>query len=62
MPVNPIATVRKDAPARMNAIMHEVRVAPMTLSSTVRQVSPPSIAASSSAPTTPSAAASVGVA
>src|SRR5438094_4856676 len=61
-PVNAIATVRKAAPARMKAIMHEVLVAPITLAWKVLQVSDPDVAASTSAPMTPITAASVGVA
>jgi hypothetical protein len=61
-PVKPMASARKAAPARIRAIMHEVRVAPSRLSTKERQVSEPCAAASTSEPTTPMAAASVAVA
>ncbi|MQM40039.1 hypothetical protein KBTX_04081 [wastewater metagenome] len=57
-----MAVVRKAAPARMNTIMHEVRVAPISPSRKLASVSPPVTAESTSAPATPMAAASVGVA
>ena len=62
MPVKPMATVRKAAPVRMKAIMQEVRIAPMTLAAKVFQSSEPETTDRTSEPTTPSTAASVGVA
>ena len=59
-PVKPIATVRNDAPVRMKAIMHEVRIAPITLAEKVFQLSEREAADRISEPTTPSAADSVG--
>ena len=57
-----MVTDRNAAPARMKAIMHDVRVAPIRLSWKVAQVSWPVTRESSSAPATPKAAASVAVA
>ena len=62
MPVKPIAAVRKVAPARMKAIMQEVRVAPSRAPVKFSQVSEPKTSERPSAPTTPIVAASVGVA
>src|SRR5262245_1769006 len=62
IPVKAIVMLRKDAPARMNMIMHETRVAPMRLSMKllhVRDLLHPAIA---SDPSTPYAAHSVAVA
>ncbi len=41
IPVYPMAMVRKEAPARMKAIMHEVWVAPTRLWTKFDQVSEP---------------------
>ena len=62
IPVSAIALVRKAAPARMNMIMQDSRVAPPRLSRKLRQDSVPVTAASSRLPATPNAAASVAVA
>src|SRR5262245_66644597 len=62
MPVNAIAMLRYDAPARMNMIMHETRVADIRLSTKLRQVSEPLHHAIASEPSTPYAAHSVAVA
>ena len=62
MPVNPIETDRNAAPARMRVIMHVVLVAPATLSVNEAHVRVPLRADNKSAPRTPTAAASVGVA
>src|SRR5688500_9867210 len=53
---------RKAAPARMNRIMHESRVAPIRLSQKLWRLSPPDHQAMMSAPSTPKAADSVAVA
>ena len=53
MPVNAIVLVRKAAPARMNMIMQLVRVAPISPSQNVAQVSDLLHQASPSEPTTP---------
>ena len=55
-------SVRKAAPARMSAIMQNRRVPPKRLSLKLCQVREPCAALTTSAPTTPTAAASVGVA
>ena len=60
MPVKPITTVRNAAPARMKAIMHEVRVAPISPSTKVALVSVPENHDSTSESSTPTDAASVG--
>ena len=62
MPVKPMATVRNEAPVRMKAIMHEVRIAPITLLVKASRVSDPPASEIASEPTTPSTADSVGVA
>ena len=62
MPVKAMVLVKKEAPARMNMIMHDSRVAPIRLSKKFFQVSDPPQAASINAPTTPNMAASVAVA
>src|SRR5699024_1808752 len=62
MPENPMADVRKEAPAIMNAIMHDVRIAPYKLSRNPSQERPPDTKAIINAPTTPREAASVAVA
>ena len=61
-PVKPIDIVKNAPPARMNAIMHEVLVAPIKLAKNVLKFNEPSKVAQDKAPTTPNAAASVGVA
>ncbi len=61
-PVKPIDSDRNAAPARISAIIAEVRVAPIRLSVKVDQLREPWEAASSSPPITPNAAASVAVA
>src|SRR4030088_1889542 len=53
---------RKLAPARMNMIMQDRRVAPIRLSQNVRRLSPPDHQAIASAPSTPEVAASGAVA
>ena len=60
MPVKPIATVRKEAPARMKAIMQEVTIAPISPSLKVWKVREPELHERMRASTTPTAAASVG--
>ena len=62
MPVNAMHELRKAAPARMNRIMQDRRVAPIRLSQKLRAVSEPLHQAMTSAPSTPNAAASVAVA
>src|SRR6266404_403074 len=62
MPVNAMHEERKLAPARMNRIMHDRRVAPIRLALNVVQLRPPDHPAITSAPSTPYAAASVAVA
>ena len=62
MPVKPMAIERKAAPLMMKMIMHDVRVAPITLSEKFFQVSEPNTHDSTSEPRTPMVAASVGVA
>src|SRR5882762_11415228 len=62
IPVNAMHEERKLAPARMNRIMHERRVAPIRLALKVDQLSPPDHHAMTIAPSTPYAAASVAVA
>src|SRR5688500_17016787 len=62
MPVNAMHEERNDAPARMNMIMHESRVAPIRLAAKLARSRPPDHHAMTSAPTTPYAAASVAVA
>ena len=57
-----MAMDRNAAPARMKAIMHEVRVAPSRLSTKVLRSIDPVSHDSASAPNTPNDAASVGVA
>ena len=61
-PVKPIDIVKNAPPARMNAIMHEVLVAPIKLAKNVLKFNEPCKVAKDKAPTTPNAAASVGVA
>ena len=53
MPVKAIVLVRNAAPARMNMIMQEVRVVPISPSQNVCQLRLRLQAASASAPTTP---------
>src|SRR5258706_16228691 len=60
MPVNAMHEERKLAPARMNRIMHDRRVAPIRLALNVVQLRPPDHPAKTSAPSTPIAAASGG--
>ena len=60
IPVNPMATVRKAAPARMKAIMQEVLVAPSKPSIKVFRVSVPVYLERTRERATPTAAASVG--
>ncbi len=62
IPVKPIATVRKAAPVSMKAIMQEVFIAPMTLAWNAFRSSDPVASERISEPSTPSTAASVGVA
>src|SRR5215210_7037356 len=62
IPVNAMHEERKDAPASMNMIMHDSRVAPMRLCQNVVRLSPPDHQAIASEPSTPYAAASVAVA
>ena len=62
MPVSAIALVRKAAPARMNMIMQESRVAPIRLSLKLFHVRVRVTAARMSDPSTPKPAASVAVA
>src|SRR5919108_2712061 len=62
MPVNAMHEERNDAPARMNMIMHESRVAPIRLAAKLARSRPPDHQAMASAPSTPYAAASVAVA
>src|SRR5258708_28962262 len=57
MPVNAMHEERKLAPARMNRIMHDRRVAPIRLALNVVQFRPPDHPAMTSAPSTPYAAA-----
>jgi len=57
-----MASVRKAAPARISAIMQYSRVPPSSDSLKVCQLNEPCAAEMTSAPTTPSAAASVAVA
>src|SRR5699024_5349394 len=57
-----MASVRKAAPASNRAIMADVRVAPIRLAAKVSQVSERCSVEMTSAPTTPTAAASVAVA
>ena len=59
MPVKPIAAVRYAAPAKMNAIMQLVRVAPISESTNPCQVSVPDHHDSASERNTPTTAASV---
>ena len=61
-PVKPIDSARNAEPARISAIMQEVRTAPIRLSTKLSQVSERCTAASSRAPSTPNEAASVAVA
>jgi hypothetical protein len=62
MPVKPMATVVKAAPAMMKASMHDVSVACSKLVWKLFQLKVPVSAAKISAPSTPTAAASVAVA
>ena len=62
MPVKPMATVVKAAPAMMKASMQEVLVACIRLSWKLRQLKVPVSPARMSAPSTPTPAASVAVA
>src|SRR2546422_1990341 len=62
MPVNAMHEERNLAPARMNMIMQDRRVAPIRLSQNVCRLSPPDHQEMASAPSTPYAAASVAVA
>jgi len=59
-PVNPMETDKKAAPSKINAIMHDVRVADMTASPKSFQLNDPEPQARMVASTTPRAAASVG--
>ncbi len=59
-PVNPMATERNAAAARMKAIMQEVRVALMSAARSFAQPNPPPTSARTRESSTPSAAASVG--
>src|SRR5688500_11065430 len=62
MPVNAMQDDRNAAPARMNMIMQDRRVAPIRLCQKVSRFSPPDHHAIASDPTTPKAADSVAVA
>src|SRR3954466_7704907 len=62
MPVNAMQELRNEAPAKMNMIMHDRRVAPIRLCQNVWRLSPPDHHAMTSEPSTPYAAASVAVA
>ncbi len=63
MPVKAMLETRNEAPARMNMIMHDSRVAPIRLCQKFcRGRAPPDHQAMASAPSTPNAAASVAVA
>src|SRR6188508_1413015 len=62
MPVNAMHEERKLAPARMNMIMHDRRVAPIRLALKLVRSRPPDHQAMARAPSTPYAAASVAVA
>ena len=59
-PVKPIDIDKNAAPSKINAIMHDVRVADMTASLNSFQLNDPDVNASNVAKTTPKAAASVG--
>src|SRR4030095_15478202 len=61
-PVNAMALLRNDAPARMNMIMHETRVVPSRLSTKFDHVRDPPHHAIAREPRTPYAAHSVAVA
>ncbi len=61
-PVKPIDIVKNAPPARINAIMHEVFAAPIKLAKNVLKFRDRCKVAKDKAPTTPNAAASVGVA
>ena len=53
MPVKAMVIDRKDAPARMNMIMQDTRVAPIRLSMKLFQVSDPPHQAMAREPSTP---------
>ena len=53
MPVNAMHEERKLAPARMNMIMHDRRVAPIRLAAKLARSRPPDHHAIASAPSTP---------
>ena len=61
-PVKPMDIVKNAPPAKMKAIIHEVFVAPIKLAKNVLKFKEPCKDARDKAPTTPKAAASVGVA
>src|SRR5207247_10232562 len=61
MPVNAMHEERKLAPARMNMIMQDRRVAPIRLSQKVCRLSTPDHQAMASAPSTPEDAGAVAV-